>query len=88
MRESFSKLQDVDATKLEVVMVENIAAEGAFDEAVKGVQAIMHLAAPFHFGAKKASGKCGCAMRLGRLSNLVSLCRLHQPKRKRHSQPT
>ncbi|KZT02568.1 NAD-P-binding protein [Laetiporus sulphureus 93-53] len=35
--------------KLEIVIVEDITKEGAFDEAVKGVDAIAHLASPFHF---------------------------------------
>jgi len=35
----------------EVVIVEDIAKEGAFDEAVKGVDAIAHTASPFHLKA-------------------------------------
>ncbi|KAF8880895.1 hypothetical protein CPB84DRAFT_1792180 [Gymnopilus junonius] len=35
-------------TMLEVVIVEEICRENAFDEAVKGVDAIAHIAAPFH----------------------------------------
>ncbi|KIP01586.1 hypothetical protein PHLGIDRAFT_131196 [Phlebiopsis gigantea 11061_1 CR5-6] len=38
--------------KLEVVVVPDITKEGAFDEAVKGVDAIAHTASPFHFNAK------------------------------------
>lgn len=34
--------------KLEVVVVEDISKPGAFDEAVKGVDAIAHTASPFH----------------------------------------
>ncbi|KAK0199490.1 D-lactaldehyde dehydrogenase [Desarmillaria ectypa] len=37
--------------KLEVVVVEDITKEGAFDEAVKGVDAIAHTASPFHMNA-------------------------------------
>ncbi|PBK61525.1 D-lactaldehyde dehydrogenase [Armillaria solidipes] len=37
--------------KLEVVVVEDITKEGAFDEAVKGVDAIAHTASPFHLNA-------------------------------------
>ncbi|KAK7056929.1 hypothetical protein VNI00_002647 [Paramarasmius palmivorus] len=33
------------------VIVEDIAQEGAFDEAVKGVDAIAHVASPFHYNA-------------------------------------
>ncbi|KAF8342424.1 D-lactaldehyde dehydrogenase [Amanita rubescens] len=35
--------------KFELVVVEDITKEGAFDEAVKGVDAIQHTASPFHF---------------------------------------
>lgn len=34
--------------RLEVVVVEDITKEGAFDEAVKGVDAVEHMASPFH----------------------------------------
>ncbi|OCH88518.1 NAD-P-binding protein [Obba rivulosa] len=37
--------------KLELVIVEDITKEGAFDEAVKGVDAIEHTASPFHTNA-------------------------------------
>ncbi|KAL6299273.1 NAD-P-binding protein [Sparassis latifolia] len=37
--------------KLEIIIVEDITKEGAFDEAVKGVVAIEHTASPFHFNA-------------------------------------
>ncbi|KAL0566202.1 hypothetical protein V5O48_015813 [Marasmius crinis-equi] len=37
--------------KFDVVVVEDIAKEGAFDEAVKGVDAVEHVASPFHFNA-------------------------------------
>ncbi|KAG7439978.1 NAD(P)-binding protein [Guyanagaster necrorhizus] len=37
--------------KIEVVVVEDITTEGAFDEAVKGVDAIAHTASPFHLKA-------------------------------------
>ncbi|KAF9232841.1 hypothetical protein BU15DRAFT_67092 [Melanogaster broomeanus] len=37
--------------KFEVVVVEDIAKDGAFDEAVKGVDAIEHTASPFHLNA-------------------------------------
>ncbi|RDB20372.1 Ketoreductase azaE [Hypsizygus marmoreus] len=35
--------------KFELVIVEDITKEGAFDEAVKGVDAIEHTASPFHY---------------------------------------
>ncbi|KAF8878449.1 hypothetical protein BD779DRAFT_1554703 [Infundibulicybe gibba] len=37
--------------KFEAVVVEDITKEGAFDEAVKGVDAIEHIASPFHMNA-------------------------------------
>ncbi|KAJ7675152.1 D-lactaldehyde dehydrogenase [Mycena rosella] len=37
--------------KFELVVVPDITEEGAFDEAVKGVDAIEHTASPFHFAA-------------------------------------
>ncbi|KAF7337332.1 D-lactaldehyde dehydrogenase [Mycena sanguinolenta] len=37
--------------KFEIVVVPDITVEGAFDEAVKGVDAIEHTASPFHFQA-------------------------------------
>ncbi|KAF7332838.1 D-lactaldehyde dehydrogenase [Mycena venus] len=37
--------------KFELVIVPDITVEGAFDEAVKGVDAIEHTASPFHFQA-------------------------------------
>ncbi|KAI0746584.1 NAD(P)-binding protein [Daedaleopsis nitida] len=38
--------------KFEVVIVEDITKDGAFDEAVKDVDAIVHTASPFHFKAE------------------------------------
>jgi len=35
--------------KFSYVIVEDLIKDGAFDEAVKGVQGIMHVASPFHF---------------------------------------
>jgi len=37
--------------KLEIVVVDDITKDGAFDEAVKGVDAIAHTASPFHMKA-------------------------------------
>ncbi|KAJ8089397.1 hypothetical protein PM082_014645 [Marasmius tenuissimus] len=37
--------------KFDFAIVEDIAKEGAFDEAVKGVDAVEHLASPFHMNA-------------------------------------
>ncbi|KAI1798371.1 NAD(P)-binding protein [Ganoderma leucocontextum] len=41
--------------KFEVVLVEDITKEGAFDDVVKGVDAIAHTASPFHFKADDPS---------------------------------
>ncbi|KAG6917263.1 hypothetical protein DXG01_003210 [Tephrocybe rancida] len=43
--------------KFEIVVVEDITKEGAFDEAVKGVDAIAHTASPFYLTAASADGK-------------------------------
>ena len=36
----------------EYVIVEDIGTDGAFDEAVKGIDAVAHTASPFHMNAK------------------------------------
>ncbi|CAK5277832.1 unnamed protein product [Mycena citricolor] len=48
--------------KLEVVVVPDITADGAFDEAVKGVDAIAHTASPFHFQVHEPSELIGPAV--------------------------
>ncbi|CAL1709336.1 unnamed protein product [Somion occarium] len=48
LKERFKSYGD----KLEVVVVEDITKEGAFDEAVKGVDVVEHMASPFHFNAE------------------------------------
>ncbi|KAJ6571117.1 NAD(P)-binding protein [Mycena capillaripes] len=47
LKEVFASYGD----KFELVVVPDITKEGAFDEAVKGVDAIEHTASPFHFQA-------------------------------------
>ncbi len=42
--------------RLELVVVEDITKEGAFDDAVKGVDAIAHTASPFHYNAIDPGG--------------------------------
>lgn len=42
--------------RFELVVVEDITKDGAFDEAVKGVDAIAHTASPFHFKATNPDG--------------------------------
>jgi len=45
LKDRFSDYGD----RFELVVVEDIAKDGAFDEAVKGVDAIAHTASPFHY---------------------------------------
>ncbi|RDB27412.1 hypothetical protein Hypma_004368, partial [Hypsizygus marmoreus] len=49
--------------KFEIVVVEDITAEGAFDEAVKGVDAIGHTASPFHLKATDPEELIGPAVK-------------------------
>lgn len=42
--------------RFELVVVEDITKDGAFDEAVRGVDAIAHTASPFHFNFKSPDG--------------------------------
>jgi nucleoside-diphosphate-sugar epimerase len=42
--------------RFELVVVEDITREGAFDEAVKGVDAIAHTASPAHFSPTHPDG--------------------------------
>ncbi|KAF8880899.1 hypothetical protein CPB84DRAFT_1851713 [Gymnopilus junonius] len=50
VKEYFTSIGHGD--KLELVIVEDIEKEGAFDEAVKGVDAIAHTSSPFHGNVK------------------------------------
>ncbi|KAG2057424.1 hypothetical protein BDR06DRAFT_1005063 [Suillus hirtellus] len=47
LRQLFSSYGD----KHEVIIIEDITKEGAFDKAVKGIDAIEHMASPFHMNA-------------------------------------
>ena len=47
---------DVADGKLEFVVVPDMVAPGAFDNAVKGVDAIIHTASPVHFDADDPNG--------------------------------
>ncbi|KZT25504.1 D-lactaldehyde dehydrogenase [Neolentinus lepideus HHB14362 ss-1] len=49
--------------KLELHIVEDITKEGAFDDAVKGVDAIEHTASPFHFKASHPDELLGPAVK-------------------------
>ena len=42
--------------RFELVVVEDITKEGAFDEAVRGVDTIAHTASPFHFESNNPDG--------------------------------
>ena len=42
--------------RFELVLVEDITKDGAFDEAVKGVDAIAHTASPFHYNVTEPDG--------------------------------
>ena len=52
LTEKFSNYGD----RFELVVVEDITKDGAFDEAVKGVDVIAHTASPFHFRATHPDG--------------------------------
>lgn len=47
---------EIEQGRLELVVVADITQSGAFDEAVKGVDAIAHTASPFHFQANDPNG--------------------------------
>ncbi|KAJ7704247.1 hypothetical protein B0H14DRAFT_3646823 [Mycena olivaceomarginata] len=52
LRDTFAAYGD----KLELVVVPDITQEGAFDEAVEGVDAIEHMASPVHLNAENPDG--------------------------------
>ncbi|PFH47275.1 hypothetical protein AMATHDRAFT_87804, partial [Amanita thiersii Skay4041] len=58
--------------KFEVVVVEDFTKDGAFDEAVKGVEAIQHTASPFHFNADDPKGMC--IEQYSRFINTIRAC--------------
>ncbi|EUC59855.1 NADPH-dependent aldehyde reductase [Rhizoctonia solani AG-3 Rhs1AP] len=49
--------------KFEYVIVEDIGKDGAFDEAVQGMDAIAHIASPLHFNSKEPNDIIGTAVR-------------------------
>ena len=49
LKELFARYGD----KFEYCIVEDLEKEGAFDEAVKGVQGIAHTGSPFHFDIRE-----------------------------------
>jgi nucleoside-diphosphate-sugar epimerase len=46
--------------RFELVVVEDITKDGAFDGAVKGVDAIAHTASPFHYNSTNPDGMSHC----------------------------
>ncbi|KAF5391121.1 hypothetical protein D9757_003042 [Collybiopsis confluens] len=52
LKQIFPEYQDT----FETVVVEDITKEGAFDEALKGIDAVEHTASPFHFKADDPQG--------------------------------
>jgi len=42
--------------QFELVVVDDITKDGAFDEAIKGIDVIVHTASPFHFKATEPDG--------------------------------
>jgi NmrA-like family len=42
--------------RFELVVVEDITKDGAFDEAIRGVDVVLHTASPFHFKATEPDG--------------------------------
>ncbi|KAF5363173.1 hypothetical protein D9758_008392 [Tetrapyrgos nigripes] len=57
------KLFEKYADKFEAVVVSDITSDGAFDEAVKGMDAIEHTASPFHFNADDPQELIGPAVK-------------------------
>jgi nucleoside-diphosphate-sugar epimerase len=56
LNENFAQYGD----RFELVVVEDITKDGAFDEAVKGVDAIAHTASPFHYNITNPDGMSNC----------------------------
>ena len=52
LRDRFSDYGD----RFELAVVEDITKDGAFDEAVRGVDAIAHTASPFHYKSNNPDG--------------------------------
>ncbi|KAI0088794.1 NAD(P)-binding protein [Irpex rosettiformis] len=77
LKKLFSKYGD----KLEFVIVADITKDGAFDEAVKGMDAVLHTASPFHYQASDPKEIIDPAV-LGTVSILESV-RQHAPQVKR-----
>ena len=52
---------------LEYAIVEDVEAEGGFDRALKGVDAVEHIASPFHYNEADAHKVVKCAFPLQEL---------------------
>ena len=52
LNEKFAQYGD----RFELVVVEDITKDGAFDEAIKGIDAIAHTASPFHYKSTHPDG--------------------------------
>jgi hypothetical protein len=83
-RSAFLKEQFAEyGERLELVVVEDITKDGAFDEAVKGVDAIAHTASPFHYNATEPDGTSQRHNRnyICAAFNFTLLHRSHRPRR-------
>jgi len=67
LTEKFSNYGD----RFELVAVEDITKDGAFDEAVKGVDVIAHTASPFHFKATDPNGMSSLSYQKARVFFLL-----------------
>jgi nucleoside-diphosphate-sugar epimerase len=56
LKDKFAQYGD----RFELVVVEDITKDGAFDKAVKGVDAIAHTASPFHYNSTNPDGMSNC----------------------------
>ena len=68
--------------RFELVAVEDITKDGAFDEAVRGVDAIAHTASPFHYKSNNPDGTPYCSLNIHASSVIKQdICRSHHPCR-------
>ena len=74
LTEKFSNYGD----RFELIAVEDITKDGAFDEAVKGVDVIAHTASPFHFKATDPDGTSFHSYQKARLTEHDTF-RYHRP---------
>jgi hypothetical protein len=67
--------------RFELVAVEDITKDGAFDEAVKDIDAIAHTASPFHFKATHPDGMSDFSLDPPPFLAIRTYCRSHHPCR-------